>query len=104
MQYPLLFQRNPPLKQIAISLPIQYNLIKSTLYYSFQHKLLQILLREGMVGSDAFKQAVDRQLTYFEDELQRDLIRLAQANGTGLHEPALTAKANSALTIYWSLL
>ena len=39
------------------------------------------------------KQAVDRQLTYFEDELQRDLIRLAQANGTGLHEPALTAKA-----------
>ena len=56
-------------------------------------KLLQILLREGMVGSDAFKQAVDRQLTYFEDELQRDLIRLAQANGTGLHEPALTAKA-----------
>jgi len=56
-------------------------------------KLLHILLREGSVGSDAFKQAVDRQLSYFEDELRRDLIRLAQANGTGLYEPALTAKA-----------
>lgn len=56
-------------------------------------KLLHILLREGAVGSDAFKRAVDRQLQFFEEELCRDLIRLAQANGTGLHEPALTAKA-----------
>lgn len=56
-------------------------------------KLLHILLREGLVGSDAFKQAVDRQLSYFEDELRQDLIRLAQAHQTGLYEPALTAKA-----------
>lgn len=56
-------------------------------------KLLHILLREGAVGSDAFRQAVDRQLTFFEDELRLDLIRLAQANGTGLFEPAATAKA-----------
>jgi AcrR family transcriptional regulator len=56
-------------------------------------KLLHILLREGSVGSDAFKQAVDRQLSYFEEELRQDLIRLAQAHGTGLHEPGLTAKA-----------
>jgi AcrR family transcriptional regulator len=56
-------------------------------------KLLHILLREGTVGSDAFKQAVDRQLNFFEEELCHDLIRLAQANKTGLYEPALTAKA-----------
>lgn len=56
-------------------------------------RLLQILLREGTVGSDAFKQAVDRQLNFFEEELKLDLIRLAAANKTGLFEPALTAKA-----------
>lgn len=56
-------------------------------------KLLHILLREGSVGSDAFKQAVDRQLNYFEEELCLDLIRLARLNKTGLFEPALTAKA-----------
>ena len=56
-------------------------------------KLLHILLREGSVGSDAFKQAVERQLRYFEDELRHDLIRLAEANGTGLYEAGLTAQA-----------
>lgn len=55
--------------------------------------LLHILLREGTVGSDAFKHAVDRQLSFFEEELRQDLIRLAEANGTGLYEPGLTAKA-----------
>ncbi len=56
-------------------------------------RLLHILLREGTVGSDAFKQAVERQLNFFEDELRLDLIRLAAIKKTGLHEPALTAKA-----------
>lgn len=56
-------------------------------------KLLPILLREGTVGSAAFKLAVDRQLNYFEDELRLDLIRLAQFSGNTLYEPALTAKA-----------
>lgn len=55
--------------------------------------LLHILLREGTVGSDAFKRAVDQQLGFFEEELRQDLIRIAQINGTGLYEPALTAKA-----------
>lgn len=54
---------------------------------------LHLLLREGTVGSDAFKQAVDRQLNFFEEELRLDLIRFAEANQTGLYEPALTAKA-----------
>lgn len=56
-------------------------------------KHLHILLREGTVGSDAFKQAVDRQLVFFEEELQHDLIRFAEVNDTGLYEPALSAKA-----------
>lgn len=55
--------------------------------------LLHILLREGTVGSAAFKQAVERQLHFFEDELRLDLIRLAEVQNTGLYEPALTAKA-----------
>lgn len=56
-------------------------------------RLLHVLLREGNVGSDAFKQAVERQLSYFEEELTQDLIRLAEAEQTGLFEPALTARA-----------
>ena len=56
-------------------------------------KLLHVLLREGTVGSDAFKQAVDRELTFFEDELRSNLVRMAAAEGAVIHEPALVAKA-----------
>jgi AcrR family transcriptional regulator len=56
-------------------------------------KLLHVLLREGAVGSDDFKQAVERELSYFEDELRVDLIRLAAAEHARLHEPALVSKA-----------
>ena len=56
-------------------------------------KLLHVLLREGTVGSDAFKQAVDRELNFFEDELCIDLVRLAALEGARLHEPALVSKA-----------
>lgn len=56
-------------------------------------KLLHVLLREGTVGSGAFKQAVDRQLQFFEEELRADLVRIAQAQGTAFHEPALVARA-----------
>jgi AcrR family transcriptional regulator len=56
-------------------------------------RLLHILLREGMVGSEAFKQAVEKQLGFFEEELQADLMRLAEANKTGLFEPLITARA-----------
>ncbi len=56
-------------------------------------KLLHVLLREGTVGSDAFKQAVDRELNFFEEELRVDLIRLAAADHARLHEPRLVAKA-----------
>lgn len=56
-------------------------------------RYLHILLREGTVGSDAFKQAVERELNFFEEELRVDLIRLAETNNTGIYEPALVAKA-----------
>lgn len=56
-------------------------------------RLLHVLLREGTVGSDAFKDAVDRELMTFEDELRHDLVRLAAKDGVVLHEPALVAKA-----------
>lgn len=56
-------------------------------------RLLHVLLREGTVGSDAFKHAVDRELTAFEDELRHDLVRLAAKEGVQLHEPALVARA-----------
>ena len=48
-------------------------------------------LSEAMMA--AFKQAVEKQLRYFEEELQVDLARLAAHNKTGLYDPALTAKA-----------
>ena len=56
-------------------------------------KFMHVLLREGTVGSDAFKQAVERELCFFEEELREDLIRLSESNGTRIYEPALVAKA-----------
>jgi len=56
-------------------------------------KLLHVLLREGTVGSDAFQRAVDRELSFFEEELRVDLIRLAALDGVTLHEPALVARS-----------
>lgn len=54
---------------------------------------LHLLLREGTVGSDAFKQAVEKQLRYFEEELCVDLIRLAELRGTGIYQPKLVAQS-----------
>lgn len=56
-------------------------------------KLLHILLRESSIGSEAFKQAVDRELRHFEDELRDDLIRLSQLEWPMAYQPALVAKA-----------
>ena len=56
-------------------------------------KYLHLLLREGNAGSTAFKQAIERQLRYFEDELQEDLIRLSALSGRPILQPALVSKA-----------
>lgn len=54
---------------------------------------LDLLLREGKVGSDAFKQAVEKQLGFFEAELMIDLVRLEALNGHQLHRADLAARA-----------
>ena len=45
---------------------------------------LSLLLREGYTGSKSYKQAVERQLNYFQQELQDDLIRLERLNNRKL--------------------
>ena len=60
-------------------------------------RLLHILLREGMVGSDAYKAAVERELRTFEEELRVDLVRLSEAAGQPIHAPALVATAMTRL-------
>lgn len=54
---------------------------------------LPLLMREGRVGSAAFRQVVENQIRYFEDELQQDLVLIAQLRGTPLSQPALVARA-----------
>lgn len=56
-------------------------------------KYLLILLREMSIGSEAFRQAADRELTHFEDELTDELIRMQETTGVKTHEPALVSKA-----------
>ncbi|WP_296281246.1 HTH-type transcriptional repressor FabR [uncultured Acinetobacter sp.] len=54
---------------------------------------LSLLLREGYTGSIQYKLAVDKQLNYFQQELQEDLIRLERINHSKLAHPDLVAKA-----------
>lgn len=54
---------------------------------------LSLLLREGYTGSKSYKQAVERQLNYFQQELQDDLIRLERLNNKKLLHPDIAAKA-----------
>lgn len=62
-------------------------------------KYLQVLLREMSTGSEAFRQAVDRELNYFEDELRDELERMEKLTGHATYEPALTAKAITRLVV-----
>jgi AcrR family transcriptional regulator len=54
---------------------------------------LSLLLREAYTGSISYKLAVERQLNYFQQELQEDLIRLERLNHSRLSHPDLVAKA-----------
>ncbi len=54
---------------------------------------LPILLREGVVGSDQFKNKVREQLMFFEQELTDDLVVFAARNGLSPKEPQLIARA-----------
>ncbi|ENV46596.1 hypothetical protein P255_00740 [Acinetobacter brisouii CIP 110357] len=54
---------------------------------------LSLLLREGYTGSISYKRAVEQQLSFFQQELQEDLIRLERLNQNRLFHPDLAAKA-----------
>ncbi|TQR72337.1 HTH-type transcriptional repressor FabR [Acinetobacter sp. RF14B] len=54
---------------------------------------LSLLLREGYTGSKSYKQAVERQLNYFQQELQEDLIRFERLNNKKLFHPDIVSKA-----------
>lgn len=58
-----------------------------------RQKTLHILLREMSIGSEAFRQAVNRELRYFEDELCDELTRMTKVTGHDTYQPALAAKA-----------
>jgi len=59
---------------------------------SADEQRLHMLLREG-TGSTAFKQAVDRELRFFEEELRLDLIRRSELHSVPVFAPELAAKA-----------
>ncbi|KAF7275645.1 hypothetical protein GWI33_011467, partial [Rhynchophorus ferrugineus] len=52
---------------------------------------LSLLLREGYTGSVSYKQAVEQQLSFFQQELQDDLIRLEQHHRRKLSHPDIVA-------------
>jgi AcrR family transcriptional regulator len=62
-------------------------------------RYLHVLLREMSTGSEAFRQAVDRELSYFEDELREELEKISAATGHKVHEPGLAAKAITRLVV-----
>lgn len=58
-------------------------------------QLLKLFLREGSVGSPELRAAVERQLVFFEDELESDLRRFAELRNHRLEEPHLAARATT---------
>lgn len=54
---------------------------------------LSLLLREGYTGSASYKEAVEKQLNYFQLELRDDLIRLEKLNNNKIIYPEVAAKA-----------
>lgn len=58
-----------------------------------EEKYLHVLLREMSTGPEAFRNAVDRELSFFEDELRDELLNIQKHNATKLHRPELVAKA-----------
>ncbi|WP_407647854.1 HTH-type transcriptional repressor FabR [Acinetobacter rathckeae] len=52
---------------------------------------LSLLLREGYTGSVSYKQAVEQQLNFFQQELQEDLVRLEALNKSKMAHPEIVA-------------
>lgn len=86
------------LQQARIQASKQNSIIRSSVEVFIQQLdkdegNLSLLLREGYTGSTSYKQAVERQLIYFEQELNEDLIRLEKLNNSHLFHPDIVAKA-----------
>jgi AcrR family transcriptional regulator len=58
-----------------------------------EDQYLQVLLREMSTGPEPFRLAVDRELTYFEDELRDELERTKPSSQVTIYKPELVAKA-----------
>ena len=76
----------------------QHSIIRSSVEVFIQQLdtdqgYLSLLLREGYTGSTSYKAAVDRQLNFFQQELQEDLIRLEKMNNSKINHADIAAKA-----------
>lgn len=73
------------IRQARLRASLQDSIIRSSVEIFLQQLdadegNLSLLLREGFTGSASYKAAVDRQLNFFQQELQEDLIRLERLN------------------------
>lgn len=78
------------IRQARLRASLQDSIIRSSVEIFLQQLdadegNLSLLLREGFTGSASYKAAVDRQLNFFQQELQEDLIRLERLNNNHLY-------------------
>ena len=86
------------IREARLQASMQQSIIRSSVEVFIQQLdadegYLSLLLREGYTGSTSYKLAVDRQLNFFQQELQEDLIRLEQMNNSKIIHADITAKA-----------
>lgn len=94
------------IRQARLRASLQDSIIRSSVEIFLQQLdadegNLSLLLREGFTGSASYKAAVDRQLNFFQQELQEDLIRLERLNNNHLYHPELVAKQLHNLFFTW---
>ncbi|MCG9491602.1 HTH-type transcriptional repressor FabR [Acinetobacter pittii] len=93
------------IRQARLRASLQESIIRSSIDIFLQQLdadegNLSLLLRESFTGSASYKAAVDRQLNFFQQELQEDLIRLERLNNNHLYHPDLVAKAITQLVFH----
>ena len=79
------------IREARLQASMQQSIIRSSVEVFIQlldadEGYLGLLLRESYTGSTSYKEAVDRQLSFFQQELHEDLIRLEQINNNS-HMP-----------------
>ena len=86
------------IREARLQAVLQHSIIRSSVEVFIQlldadEGYLGLLLRESYTGSTSYKLAVDRQLNFFQQELQEDLIRLEQMNNSKISHADIAAKA-----------